>query len=103
MKGMHFASLILAYVCVLATGQHHRRHLPRSLRGADVTFPVNYGPHGQCALGILMIDGYYYPTQPGDVDDLRTWCTVLGPDPPLYRCSDEDSSGLDLVKSVVKR
>jgi len=27
-------------------------------------------------LGILNLDGYYYPTQPGDVNDLRTWCRV---------------------------
>jgi len=49
-----------------------------------------------------MIDGYYYPTQPGDVDDLRTWCTVVGLEPSLYRCKGEGEDEFGLVKSVVK-
>jgi len=39
-------------------------------------------------LGLLVMSGYAWPTQPGDVDDLRTWCRV-DPDEidnPDYTC-----------------
>jgi len=39
-------------------------------------------------LGLLVMAGYAWPTQPGDVDDLRTWCRVADDqvDNPDYEC-----------------
>jgi len=47
------------------------------------------------ALGILQLDGYYWPTQPGDLSDLRTFCSVWGPDGDDYRCNSVASAGGD--------
>jgi len=40
------------------------------------------------------LDGYYYPTQPGDVNDRRTWCTVEAEevDSAGYHCIAENIS-----------
>merc|ERR1719401_1612643 len=43
--------------------------------------------------------GYAWPTQPGDVDDLRTWCRVADDevDNPYYKCIEpyeKDECGL---------
>lgn len=38
------------------------------------------------ALGMFSIDGYFWPSQPGDPNDKRTWCDVEGLDPPNYTC-----------------
>jgi len=50
---------------------------------------------GQRALGVLGLDGYYWPTQPGDINDLRTWCTVQGVDGEDYRCKSVNQRGED--------
>lgn len=99
---MNVACIMLACICVLVKSQQDGRHHRRSLRGVDVSAVAHHESNDSCGLGVLMIDGYYYPTQPGDIDDLRTWCTVLGPDPPLYKCSGEGDGDFGLVKSVVR-
>lgn len=47
------------------------------------------------SLGVLQLDGYYWPTQPGDISDLRTFCTVQGTDGSDYFCKDPKMEGED--------
>jgi len=55
----------------------------------------------------MNLDGYYYPTQPGDVNDLRTWCTVAEhlTDDPDYTCesaADIDKGNFGAVYAMVE-
>jgi hypothetical protein len=43
----------------------------------------------------MNLDGYYYPTQPGDVNDLRTWCHVNESMVDDFNYSCESSSNID--------
>mmetsp|Transcript_118062 Transcript_118062/g.252208 ORF Transcript_118062/g.252208 Transcript_118062/m.252208 type:complete len:569 (-) Transcript_118062:68-1774(-) len=58
------------------------------------------------AIGVLGLDGYYYPTQPGDIDDKRSFCEVFGVDGADYRCkSYEWCDGVphfSVVKAMVR-
>lgn len=59
------------------------------------SFEVNQGE--EAALGLLILDEYSYPTQPGDIDDKRTFCTVDNASSPNYTCLD----GFSIVKAKV--
>ncbi len=44
------------------------------------------------ALCVFSIDGYFWPTQPGDINDKRTFCNVAGVDGSEYVCQYDNSS-----------
>mmetsp|Transcript_48626 Transcript_48626/g.128245 ORF Transcript_48626/g.128245 Transcript_48626/m.128245 type:complete len:431 (+) Transcript_48626:52-1344(+) len=77
-----------------------RRVVAREHRQADPT--PTLGPQPMRHLGLLGLDGYYWPTQPGDINDLRTWCQVTGVDGDEYECKmeDDDEFGLKIATVV---
>lgn len=41
---------------------------------------------GAGAICVFSIDGYEWPTQPGDINDKRSFCDTIGPDGDDYKC-----------------
>jgi len=66
-----------------------------SFAAAQLRPAARHRRSAQRALGLLQLDGYYWPTQPGDINDLRTWCTVGGVDGEAYKCVQPKAKGDD--------
>jgi len=47
-----------------------------SLRAIRMQAPRTQAPRPCSKIGTLILDGYYWPTQPGDANDVRTFCRV---------------------------